>query len=279
MVDALAGVGAGTAVGISTVANPTVFNWQQAAIHRGERWGQVQARSWFDSQWLDNKVKSITNPTGKAMPSIGRNMSTVFFNESATKPLVGISEVGGNAYVQQIATKSTALKEAIGSGLKNPKSLLPVAGELAHASWTRSFTELFAGNNVVSNGLSAIASGLFVFNAGKSTIEAHDAAKADGQTEGQLATTTTLEGVKNFSKAGATWFMGDVGASVFKNMFGSEIKALENTKFARFKSLPAQLAAILGAVLFGTATQAGMEALLPTYQQKKALQAEKNLPS
>jgi hypothetical protein len=278
MYDTLAGAGVGTAVGVSTVANPVAFDWQQAAIHRSQRWGQVQARSWFDSQWLDEKVQAMTKPAVGRTPA--RNMSTIFFNESsATKPLVGISEVGSKAYFQQIATKSTALKEAIGSGLKNPKSLLPVAGELAHASWTRSFTEMFAGNNVVSNGLSTIASGLFVFNASKKTVEAHDAAKADGQTDGQLATTTTIEGVKNFSKAGATWFMGDVGASVFKNIFGSEIKALEGTKFARFKSLPAQVAAIIGAVLFGTATQAGMEALLPTYQQKKAKEAQHTLPS
>ncbi len=272
MYDTLAGVGVGTAVGVSTVANPTVFNWQQAALHRGERWAQVQGRQLLDFKAVDDFVKNTLHAGAETTPS--RNMTNIFFNEAGAKPLVGLSEVGSKAYWQQIATKSTALKEAITSGLKNPKSLLPVAGELAHASWTRSFTEAFAGNNVVSNGLSAIASGLFVFNAGSKTVEAHEAAKEDGQTGSQLATTTAVEGVKNVSKMGATWFMGDVGATLFKNTFGCELTCLNNTKFARFKSLPAQVMAIVGAVLFGTATQAGMEALLPSYERKKEKKAD-----
>ena len=275
MYDTLTGIDVDAAVGVSTVANPTAFNWQQATIHRGERWAQVQGRQLLDFKVVDDFVKNTFHAGAETTPS--RNMTNIFFNEAGALPLVGLSEVGSKAYWQQIATKCTALKEAIASSLKKPTSLLPVAGELAHASWTRSFTEAFAGNNVVSNGLSAIASGLFVFHAGSKTVEAHEAAEADGQTGGQLATTTTIEGVKNFSKAGAAWFAGDVGATLFKNLFGSELKALEGTKFARFKSLPTQLAAILGAVLFGTATQAGMEALLPSYQreQKQEVQLEK----
>lgn len=273
MYDTLAGIGVGTAVGVSTVANPTIFNWQQAALHRGERWAQVQGRQLLDFKAVDDFVKNTFHAGAETTPS--RNMTTIFFNEAGAQPLVGLSEVGSKAYWQQIAQKTTAFKEAIASGFKNPKSLLPVAGELAHASWTRSFTEAFAGNNVVSNSLSAVASGLFVFNAGSKTVEAHQAAAEDGQTGGQLATTTTIEGVKNFSKAGAAWFAGDVGATLFKNLFGSELKALEGTKFARFKYLPAQLAAILGAVLFGTATQAGMEALLPSYQREQKTEKDK----
>jgi hypothetical protein len=272
MYDTFAGVatGAGTAMGVSTVANnATAFNWQQAATHRGERWGQIQARSWFDCKWLDDQVKALTKPPADRVAS--RTMTNIFFNESAKavpQELVGLSEVGSKAYWQQIAQKTTAFKEAIASGFKNPKSLLPVAGELAHASWTRSFTEAFAGNNVVSNSLSAVASGLFVFNAGSKTVEAHENAKKDGQTGSELAMTTSVEGVKNVSKMGAAWFMGDVGATLFKNTFGCELKALEGTKFARFKGFPSQVMAIVGAVLFGTATQAGMEALLPSYQKK-----------
>ena len=137
-----------------------IFNWQQATIQRVESWGENQARAWFDCKPIDNFVKTTFHAGKETLPS--RNMTAIFFNEAGEQSLVGLSQVGSQTYWQQIATKSTALKEAISSGLKNPKSLLPVAGELAHASWTRSFTEAFAGNNVVSNGLSAIGSGLFV---------------------------------------------------------------------------------------------------------------------
>jgi hypothetical protein len=243
------------------------FSLPDVLSQRSQKLTEVQARSWLDFKTVDDWVKDTLH--GGATTVSSRSMTDIFFNEVGEQSLVGFSSIGSPAYWQQIVSKSTALKNAIDSGLKNPKSWLPVAGELAHASWTRSFTEAWAGNKVVSNSLSAIASGLFVWNAGSKTGEAYDAAKEDGQTGGELATTTTVEGVKNFGKAGAAWFMGDVGATLFKNLFGSEFTALKDTKFARFKNVPAQVMAIIGAVIFGTATQAAMEALLPSYQAKK----------
>lgn len=261
-----------TVATVGTTIN-TGFDMGKAAVTRAERWGQIQARSFFDSKWLDEQVGRLTKNVRPENSTPSRTMASMLFNEAINTPLVDVTELTSPAFMEQISSKGKALGNTITQSVTNPLQTLPVAKEMAHASWTRSFTEAFSGNNVVSNSLSALASILFVVHAGEKTKESYENAKADGQTGTELGVTTTLEGGKHLTKAGAAWFMGDVGATLFKNMFGSEIKAWENTKYLRrFKSLPAQAMAIIGAVIFGTLTQAGMETLLPSYKPKKPKQ-------
>jgi hypothetical protein len=264
------GYTAGAGIATTSASLSTGFDMGKAAATRAERWGQIQARSFFDSKWLDEQVGNLTKNMRPENSTPSRTIASILFNNAINTPLVDITDLGTPAFIEQISSKGRALGNTITEGIKAPLQTLSTGKELAHASWTRSFTEAFSGNNVVSNSLSALASILFVVHAGEKTKESYENAKADGQTGTELGLTTTIEGGKHLAKAGAAWFMGDVGATLFKNMFGSEIKAWENTKFLhRFKSLPAQAMAIIGAVIFGTLTQAGMEALLPSYKPKK----------
>jgi hypothetical protein len=169
------------------------------------------------------------------------------------------------AYQQQIQTQSKAMKSAFQAWTKTPQSLASGAKQFLHASFTKPFTNLWAGQEVVSSALSAFASILFAVNVGKKTYDAHESAYNEGQRGGELALTTTGELAKETTKGGLTWMAGSVGAAAIGHTLGTNIGGIkEGSTFARFKTLPTRIAVILGAVLAGATTQAILDWILPS---------------
>ncbi len=169
------------------------------------------------------------------------------------------------AYQQQIQSQSKAMKSAFQTWTKTPQSLASGAKQFVHASFTKPFTNLWAGQEVVSSALSAFASVLFAVNVGKKTYDAHESAYNEGQRGGELALTTTGEFAKETTKGGLTWMAGSVGAAAIGHTLGTNIGGIkEGSKLARFKTLPTRIAVVLGAVLTGATAQAILDWILPS---------------
>jgi hypothetical protein len=169
------------------------------------------------------------------------------------------------AYQQQIQTQSKAMKSAFQTWTKTPQSFASGAKQFLHASFTKPFTNLWAGQEVVSSALSAFASILFAVNIGQKTYAAHESAYNEGQRGGELALTTTGEFAKETTKGGLTWMAGSVGAAAIGHTLGTNIGGIKDaSKFARFKTLPTRIAVVLGAVLTGATAQAILDWILPS---------------
>jgi hypothetical protein len=100
---------------------------------------------------------------------------------------------------------------------------------------------------------------MFLGNVANKTMHIHNDAQTEGQSGGELAMTTTLEGSKELAKASAVWLAGDVGANLGSRFVPIEIEAL-----GKFKSLPRRSAAIMGAVFVGATMNWLVESILPT---------------
>jgi hypothetical protein len=233
-------------------------------------WLQVQAQGLADVNAVDKFVTQQLTHVQKT-PYVDASKTTAeLFGLKRLDTLgqrVDIERMVQNpqAYQQQIQTQSKAMKSAFQTWTKTPQSFASGAKQFVHASFTKPFTNLWAGQEVVSSALSAFASILFAVNVGKKTYAAHKSAYNEGQRGGELALTTTGEFAKETTKGGLTWMAGSVGAAAIGHTLGTNIGGIkEASKLARFKTLPTRIAVVLGAVLTGATAQAILDWILPS---------------
>lgn len=255
---------------VFTQINIKGYNPQEFYTHKLWAWLQIQAKGLADIKAVDDFVKA----------QVGKVQSTPYVDGSkTTAELMGLRQIDSlgqrvdierlvqepQAYGKQIATQGKALKGAFQSWTQSPKTLMRGTKQFLHASFTRPFTQLWAGQDVISNALSGLASVLFVVDVGTKTHNAYESAYNEGQRGTELAQTTALEGVKETTKGGLTWMAGSLGASLVGHTFGTNIGAIkEGSKWARFKNLPTRLAVVAGAVIAGATTQSILDWVMPS---------------
>jgi hypothetical protein len=235
-------------------------------------WSIIQARNaLLDLKAVDRFVSnSVTHLRG----------GTPFIDNSKTvSQLMGLSELDalgkrvtlenafGNprAYGDQIAFQGQQAGRSFKSLINTPQSFAKGVGQFAHASFTKPFTDILAGNNVLSSSLSALASVMFGVDIATKTHRAHKSAYNEGQRDGELWLTTAGEFGKETAKNSASWVAGSAGAALASQTFGMDLGFIkEGSRFARLKSLPTRLMAIAGGVLASGGTNATLDWLFPS---------------
>ena len=236
-----------------------VFDPIKAAADKSWAWSRIQAQRWFNSGRMDNWVQQHGPQWAKQLPNSPSLSSMLHLSDE----LVTVGDVGKAPYWQQVQQQSGRAAQAVKEGAvhlrQNPKTLLPATGQLLHSSFTQPFVNLANGTNVVSSAFSAFSSLMFGYNVINRTTEAHESLKNEGKEGGDLWLNTGMEGTKELAKASAVWMAGDMGATLGAKVFGAKVPHWT----PRFQNLPAQAAAIIGAVLLGGVTQWVTETLLP----------------
>jgi hypothetical protein len=233
-------------------------------------WLQIQAQGLADVQTVDRFVQK----------QLSKVQATPFKDQTrSTAELFGLRDIDRYGkrtdlerlfthtgdYRQQVASQGKAMKAAFTLWKQSPQSLASGTKQFLHASFTKPFTNLWAGQEVVSSTLSGLASVLFVVNIGQKTHQAYDSAYNEGQRGGELAQTTALEGLKETAKGGLTWMAGSIGAAVIGHSLGMNLASIkEGSKLFRFKTLPTRVAVILGAVATGATVQSILDWVLPS---------------
>jgi hypothetical protein len=245
-------------VWLNEVVEQQLDPWKVAA-DKSWAWSRIQAQRWFNAAPVDNWVQQHGPQWAKQLPSSPSLSSMLNLSDD----LVNVGDVGKAPYWQQVQQQSGRAAQAVKDGAthlrQNPKALLPATGQLLHSSFTQPFVNLAQGTNVVSSAFSAFSSLMFGYNVINHTTEAHESLKNEGKEGGELWLNTGMEGTKELTKASAVWMAGDVGATLGAKVFGAKVPHWT----PRFQNLPAQAAAIVGAVLLGGVTQWVMETLLP----------------
>ncbi len=275
---------------VFTQINIKGYNPQEFYTHKLWAWLQIQAKGLLDFKIVDDSVKALWNWVGnlaKKFKNIeevddfikNNSRSSFVDNSKTTAELMGLRQIDSlgqrvdierlvqepQAYGKQIATQGKALKGAFQSWTQSPKSLMSGTKQFLHASFTRPFTQIWAGQDVISNALSGLASVLFVVDVGTKTHNAYESAYNEGQRGTELAQTTAIEGVKETTKGGLTWMAGSLGAALVGHTFGTNIGAIKDgSKWARFKNLPTRLAVVAGAVLAGATAQSILDWVMPS---------------
>ena len=238
--------------------------------HKLWAWLQVQAQGLTDVKAVDKFVTQQLKHVQKT-PFVDTSKTTAeLFGLKQLDTLGHRTDIermvqNPQAYQQQIQTQSKAMKSAFQTWTQTPETVMSGTKQFLHASFTKPFTNLWAGQEVVSSALSAFASILFAVNVGQKTYAAHESAYNEGQRGTELALTTTGEFAKETTKGGLTWMAGSMGAAAIGHTLGTNIGGIkEGSKFARFKTLPTRIAVVLGAVLTGASTQAVLDWILPS---------------
>ena len=233
-------------------------------------WLQIQAQGLADIHAVDKFVQRQLTHVQKT-PYVDKSRTTAeLFGLRRLDTLNKRTDierlfVDPRAYAEQVNSQRQAMKEAFKSWTKTPQTLFNGTKQFLHASFTKPFTNLWAGQEVVSSALSAFASILFALNIGQKTYAAHESAYNEGQRGGELALTTTGELVKETTKGGLSWMAGSIGAAAIGHTLGTQIGAVQDaSKWARFKTLPTRIAVVLGAVLTGATAQAILDWILPS---------------
>ena len=245
---------------------------QEFYYNKLSSWLQIQARNLIDIKPLDDTVQRLGKHLNKGKPYVDHSPN-VF-------ELMGLSkldELGKRANLEDVFTgKHHVFKEQVAfqgkqlsiharEWMATPQSFFKGTKQFLHGSFTKPFTNLASGKEVLSSGLSAFASVLFGVDIANKTHRAYKSAYNSGQRDGELAQTTGQEFAKETFKSGAAWMAGSAGASLVGRMFGTNLGFINPTgKLARFKSLPMRMAYVVGGVLAGSTVQAALDWALPS---------------
>jgi len=234
-------------------------------------WLQIQGRGLMDIPWLNNRmiegVKSVNH--GKAFKTMGRDVYELMGlgHLDTAGQRVSIEAVAKNPKLlaNQVATQGGYMKTAFKSWTTSPASFFKGTGHFLHGSFTKPFTDFIAGNNVVSSGLSSLATVLFGVDIASKTYRGYKSAYNEGERGGELAQSTATEFAKETTKGGASWVAGSIGASLIGRTIGTNIESIPaGSWMSRFKSLPTRGGYIIGAVLFGSTVKAVLDRIMPS---------------
>jgi hypothetical protein len=248
------------------------YHPQDFYYNKASSWLQIQARNLIDLRPLDNAVQRVGKHLNGGQPVVD-NTPNVF-------ELMGLDELDARnqraslgdvfrpqngVYKAQLKFQANQLLKQGGAWWETPQSVSQGTKQFLHASFTKPFTNLAAGREVLSSALSSMATVLFGIDIARKTTRAYTSAYNSGQRDGELAKTTGQEFTKETAKSGTAWLAGSAGASIFGRMFGTNLGFIdEQSRFARFRSLPMRAAYIIGGVLAGSTTQAAMDWALPS---------------
>jgi hypothetical protein len=240
--------------------------------NKASSWLQVQARNLIDINPLDKAVQTLGKQINHGKPYVD-NSKNVF-------ELMGLDELdtlgkraniedlftgNSNTFKNQLAFQRSQLGKHAKEWMATPQSFMQGSKQFLHGSFTKPFTNLASGKEVLSSSLSAFASVLFGVDIANKTHRAYKSAYNSGQRDGELAQITGQEFAKETFKSGAAWMAGSAGASLVGRTFGTNLGFInEAGKLGRLKSLPMRLAYIVGGVLAGSTVQAGLDWALPS---------------